>query len=144
MNRKKSTHAGFGYRELQQENDRLRQQLTSENQAILKANRYRNVSWPNVIALFTKISNMIEIEDLAVSELDSLFLEVDRIGNKYQSSEEIQAFQAAMAFEAEAISEIIDRVFPDNEPEFIDFSAAKPQKQWRRSTQRKTYQKIKV
>jgi hypothetical protein len=144
MNRKKLTHEGFGYRELQQENSQLRQQLANENREILKVNGYRNVGWPNVIALFDKISNMLEIEKLVEFDLDSLFLEVDRIGNKYQSPEEIQTFQAAMAFEAEEISEIIDRVFPDNEPESIDFSAAKHQKQWQRSTQRKTYQTIKV
>lgn len=144
MNRKKSTHEGFGYRELQRENSRLRQQLSNENREILKVDGFRNVGWPNVIALFDKISNMLEIEKLVALDLDSLFLEADQIGNKYQSTEEIREFHAAMAFEAEAISEIIDRVFPDNEPEAIDFSAAKHQKQWKSSPQRKTYQTIKV
>ena len=53
--------------------------------------------------------------------LEELFLEADRIGNKYQTSEEIAAFQAALATEVNAIADLVDEQFPDTEIEFIDY-----------------------
>jgi hypothetical protein len=140
---KKSSHRGFNYREIQIENSRLRQQLTDENRSILKTEGYRNVGWIHVIALFDKICDMLEVQKLAGLGLESLFLEADRIGNKYQSSAEVQAFQAAMAIESEAIAEIIDHTWPDEEPESIDFSNSQTPKKWQRSVHRKTYQTMK-
>ena len=140
----KNTHAGFGYRDLQKQNSKLRQKLVTKDQEWLKTNNYRNVGWINVIALFDKINDLLEVEELADLSLEELFLEVDRIGNKYQEPEEIQEFDQAMAVEAEAISEIIDRIFPDTEPESIDFRYLHPVTKKRTSSQHKTYRTIKV
>ena len=140
----KNTHAGFGYRDLQKQNSKLRQKLEPKDRQWLKTNNYRNVGWINIIALFDKINDLLEVEELADLSLEELFLEVDRIGNKYQEPAEIQAFDRAMAVEAEAISEIIDRIFPDTEPESIDFRDLHPVTKKRTSSQRKTYRTVKV
>ena len=140
----KNTHAGFGYRDLQKENSKLRQKLETKDREWLKTNNYRNIGWVNVISLFDKINDLLEVEELADLSLEELFLEVDRIGNKYQEPEEIRAFDRAMAVEAEAISEIIDRIFPDTEPESIDFRDLHPVTKKRTSSQRKTYRTVKV
>ena len=140
----KNTHAGFGYRGLQKENSKLREKLATKDRQWLKTNNYRNTGWINIIALFDKINDLLEVDELADLSLEELFLEVDRIGNKYQEPEEIQAFDRAMAVEAEAISEIIDRIFPDTEPESIDFRDLHPVTKKRTSSQRKTYRTVKV
>jgi hypothetical protein len=139
----KITYVGFGYRELQKENGVLRQKLKADIRAWLKVNNYRNIGWINVIALFDKL-NEIVVDKLSDSSLEDLFSEVEQIGNKYQSSEEIQAFQTAMEIEAESMSEIIDRLFPDTEPESIDFGGSEIGKSGGHSSLRKTYRTIKV
>jgi len=54
--------------------------------------------------------------------LEELFLEADRIGNKYLTEEEIQDFHQKLAKELNEIAEEIDKQFPDTEIEVIDFS----------------------
>jgi tRNA nucleotidyltransferase (CCA-adding enzyme) len=117
---KARTYQSFSYQALQKKNGQNRVLLTKEQKAWLKKNNYRNVGWDKVIQLYEKITIFLEVED---SSLEELFLEADRIGNKYQSSEEIEAFQQAMAGTAEKISELIDQQFPPvDQIEMIDFS----------------------
>jgi hypothetical protein len=118
-NKKLTSHKGLGYKALQKNNRSQREKLSKTDCNWLKVNGYHNVGWSNVISLSDKIQSL---QELAEWSLEDLFLEVDRIGEKYQEPEEIQAFQAEMAIEAEQISEIIDQIFPDNEPEIINFS----------------------
>ena len=54
--------------------------------------------------------------------LEQLFLEADRIGQKYQNPEEIAAFNQQMNAEVSEISDLIDQQFPDTEVEVIDYS----------------------
>ena len=107
---------GMNYRLVQKSNSENRQELSQQDQNWLKVNGYRNVGWDNVIALYQKI------EEFNGSTLESLFLEADRIGNKYQTSEERQEYQQKLATVVNNIAEQIDQQFPDNEVEIIDFS----------------------
>lgn len=118
-NKKLTSYKGLGYKALQKNNRSQREKLSKTDCNWLKANGYSNVGWSHVISLSDKIQSL---QELAEWSLEDLFLEVDRIGEKYQEPEEIQAFQAEMAAEAEQISEIIDQIFPNNEPEIINFS----------------------
>ncbi|NEQ20482.1 MAG: hypothetical protein F6K28_14805 [Microcoleus sp. SIO2G3] len=54
--------------------------------------------------------------------LEELFLEADRIGQKYQTREEREAFNQEMAAEVSAISDLIEQQFPETELEVIDYS----------------------
>lgn len=120
--KKKKTFNEMSYREVQCINTKNRSKLTQENQQWLKGNQYKNVGWNNVINLYQKIEELSKsIEELT---LEDLFLEADRIGNKYQSDQEIQEFNQQLAKEVNEISEAIDRQFPDTEIEVIDFGSA--------------------
>jgi len=59
------------------------------------------------------------LKDLTIEEL---FLEADRIGNKYLTSQEIEEFNQRLSKEVEKINDEIDKQFPDTEIEIIDFS----------------------
>jgi hypothetical protein len=145
MSKKQLTkYAGLSYRELQQDNRTQREQLFQDEQVWLKANGYHNVGWRNVIALFDKIQSLLEVQKLTEWSLEELFLEADRIGEKYQKPEEIEVFQAAMTAETEQISELIDRIFPDTEPEVLKFSNPHSSKKWRQSNQRKASYTVKI
>ncbi len=135
-NSKVKSYKGLGYKELQEDNRNKQGHLPQTDCDWLRANGYHNVGWDNVIALSDKIQSLKEFKEW---NLEDLFLEVDRIGKKYQDPEGIQAFQVAMASEAEQISEIIDQIFPDNEPEIINFSHNCSPKTWQKSKQQKTY-----
>ncbi|PSN14123.1 hypothetical protein C7293_13035 [filamentous cyanobacterium CCT1] len=54
--------------------------------------------------------------------LEELFLKADQIGKKYQTVEEVKAFEQAFQTEINAISEQIDHQFPDQEIEVVDYS----------------------
>ncbi|TVP65560.1 MAG: hypothetical protein EA342_14245 [Leptolyngbya sp. LCM1.Bin17] len=56
--------------------------------------------------------------------LEELFLKADRIGRKYQTPEEIEAFEQALKTEVEAISAQVDQQFPEQEVEMMDYSPA--------------------
>ncbi len=135
-NKKLSSYKGLRYKALQKDNRTKREKLSKTTCDLLKANGYRNVGWSNVIALFDKIESLRELDEWSLEEL---FLEVDRIGDKYQEPEEIRVFQAEMAAEAEQISELIDQIFPDHEPEIIDFSHSHSSKRWKKSNSQKIY-----
>lgn len=118
-NKQKRLFAGMSYREVQRSNTNRRLTLPKKQKALLKKNGYRNVGWENIIKLYEKL-NELEIEDN--QSFEELFLEADRIGNKYQTPEERQAFQQALSVEVEAIAKEVDKQFPDTEPEVIDYS----------------------
>ncbi|MFM6845931.1 MAG: hypothetical protein ACKPKS_19455 [Dolichospermum sp.] len=81
-----------------------------------------------------------QVEDLTLEEL---FLEADRIGNKYLTEEEIQDFNQKLAKELNEISEEIDKQFPQTEIEIIDFSQNTKSKPAKKRNQ-KTYRTVKL
>lgn len=116
------TFDGLRYRELQALNATRRRQLASEDQQWLKQNGYHNVGWEAVINLHQKISDLLDRSKLENLSLEELFLEADRIGNKYLTPEEIQDFNQQLAQEVAEIGDLIDQQFPDTEVEAIDYS----------------------
>lgn len=117
------TFSGMGYPEVQRSNSIRRSKLPKTHQIWLKENGYKNVGWDNVIRLYQKINELLAQPD-ADDELtlEELFLEGDRIGQKYQTREEIEAFNQQLAAEVSAISDLIDQQFPETEVEVIDYS----------------------
>ena len=109
--------SGMSYREVQRSNSIRRSQLPKTAQKWLKENGYKNIGWQNVIELYQEINNLSDD-----SALEELFLEADHIGQKYQTSEEIETFYQQMATEVGAIADLIDQQFPDTEIEVKDFS----------------------
>jgi hypothetical protein len=113
---------GMSYREVQHANSVNRDKLKKEDRKWLKDNGYKNVGWASIISLFQKIEEILDKSRLEDLTLEELFLEADRIGNKYLSDQEIKEFNQRLAEEVNEISEEIDKQFPDTEIEFIDFS----------------------
>jgi len=75
-----------------------------------------------VIQLYQKINEFLNQPDADDEPtLEELFLEADRIGQKYQTPEEIRAFNQEMAAEANAVSDLVDQQFPETDVEVIDF-----------------------
>ncbi|MDJ0692164.1 MAG: hypothetical protein QNJ41_27190 [Xenococcaceae cyanobacterium MO_188.B32] len=144
MKKKQSkTFRGMNYRRVQKNNSRNRNKLKQEEKKWLKSNGYKNVGWKNVISLYQKIEEFLDkakIEDLTLEEL---FLEADRIGNKYLTSQEIQDFNRKLSQEVNEIAEEIDKQFPETEIEIIDFSKQTNQK-YRKKANRKIYTKVKL
>ena len=102
----------------------------------MKSNGYKNVGWKNVISLSQKIEEFLDkakIEDLTLEEL---FLEADRIGNKYLTTQEIQDLNRKLSQEVNEIAEEI-------EIEIIDFSK-QTTKKYRKKSNRKIYTKVKL
>ncbi|WP_319418821.1 hypothetical protein [Pleurocapsa sp. FMAR1] len=125
MSSKKSsarTFRGMSYRKVQRKNSRDRQQLTKENQTLLKVHKYRNLGWTNVIKLFEKIRELQEQETVKSLSLEELFIEADRIGNKYFDSQEINQRNQRIAQELDEIADIIDSQYPDQKVEIVDYS----------------------
>lgn len=116
------TFQGMKYRQVQRKNSRNRQQLTKENQTWLKKHNYRNVGWKNVIRLFQKLQELQQQEAIKSLSLEELFLEADRIGNKYLNSKEINQRHLRIARELDEIADIIDSQYPDRKLEVIDYS----------------------
>jgi predicted Rossmann fold nucleotide-binding protein DprA/Smf involved in DNA uptake len=116
------TFNGMSYLEIQASNSNNRKKLKKEHQKWLRDNKYKNVGWDNVITLYQKIEELLDQARFGEMSLEELFLEADRIGNKYLDPEEIEAFNQEIAKEAYAIEELIDKQFPDQEIEIIDFS----------------------
>lgn len=116
------TFRGMNYRKVQRKNTRDRQQLTKENQIWLKEHKYRNIGWNNVIELFKKIRELQEQENVKSLSLEGLFIEADRIGNKYLDSKEVNRRHQRIARELDDIAEIIDSQYPDRTIEIIDYS----------------------
>lgn len=125
----KRSFNGMSYRDVQRANSNNRRKLHREDQKWLKAHQFKNAGWDNVVSLYEKINEFLAQYQLAGLSLEDLFLEADRIGNKYLTAEEIADFNQKLAQEVEQISEQIDQQFPDTEIEIIDFRATgKPPK----------------
>ncbi|MEM7593977.1 MAG: hypothetical protein AAF383_21135 [Cyanobacteria bacterium P01_A01_bin.83] len=125
MSSKKSsarTFRGMNYRKVQRKNSRDRQQLTKENQTWLKHHNHRNIGWVNIIELYEKIRELQEQEKVKNLSLEELFIEADRIGNKYLKSKEINQRHQRIARELDEIANIIDSQYPDQIVEIIDYS----------------------
>ncbi len=131
------TFQGQGYRALQAANTQARAQLTAAQRRDLKAKKLSNVGWDNVIALYHALQKLGVLQPSPASSevtpyddfsLEDLFLEADRIGNKYQTAAEVTAFQETLAQKAQEIADEVDRQFPDTQTEILDFrdSATKP------------------
>lgn len=136
------TFDGLRYRELQALNATRRRQLAPEDQRWLKQNGYRNVGWEAVISLHQKISDLLDRAKLEDLSLEELFLEADRIGNKYLTPEEIQDFNQQLAQEVAEIGDLIDQQFPDTEVEAIDYGQNRRKSPKQRN--QKTYRTIRI
>ncbi len=112
---------GMSYHEVQSSNSTCRTKLHKEDQKWLKENNHKNIGWDNVIILYKKIEDFLDKYTLEDTTLEELFLEADRIGNKYLTNTEIEEFNQRMSKEVNEISKEIDKQFPDTEIEFIDF-----------------------
>ncbi len=121
---KARTFQRMKYRTVQRKNSRNRLKLSPENQQYLKDNGYRNIGWSNVITLFEKILELQKQESINNLSLEELFIEADRIGNKYLSNQEISDRHLKIAQELNEIADIIELQFPDNKIEVIDYSKA--------------------
>jgi hypothetical protein len=78
------------YREVQRANSKNRTELSKSDQQWLKQAGYQNVGWEKVIILFQKIEELSqERDDLDSLSLEDLFLEADRIGDKYLESAKV-------------------------------------------------------
>jgi hypothetical protein len=126
---------GLNYRDLQKANGQRRDRLAKTDRAELKRLGFRNVGWDNVIRLSQRLDELLglapdpnlpdpNLPDPDLPSLESLFLEADRIGNAYQSVEEIAAFNQALAEASSAVDEAIDRQFPDNDVEIVHFQSS--------------------
>lgn len=112
----------MSYREVQKNNSEKRISLKKEDQKWLKDNGYRNVGWNNLINLYRKTEEFLDKYPLKDLTLEDLFLEADRIGNKYLTSQELEEFNHKLSKEVNDIAEEIDKQFPNTEIEVIDFS----------------------
>jgi hypothetical protein len=109
------------YHQVQRLNSQSRLTLRKDDQIWLKQQGFRNVGWSNVINLYENISTILERYDKELPELDELFIEADRIGNKYLDPDEIQEYQSKLAAQNHLFEQQIDQRFPDTEIEIIDF-----------------------
>lgn len=139
----KRTFKEMSYREVQRTNSENRSKLKKESQQWLKNNGYKNLGWDKVIDLYQKIEELLEQSKLEAMSLEELFLEADRIGNKYLDSDEISEFQQQLSKEVAEIGKLIDQQFPDTEMEVIDYSQKTKQKSQKKRNQ-KTYRTTKL
>jgi hypothetical protein len=141
MTDKKSSKKIFqsmSYREVQLANSKNRNELSKADQQWLKNSGYKNVGWDKVITLYKKIEELLrERDNLNDLSLGDLFLEADRIGNKYLTKEEITENNQKLAKANSMINDQIDRSFPDQEDEIIDFSDKSRRKNQSRASNRK-------
>jgi hypothetical protein len=112
---------GMGYRQVQRSNSKRFLQLSKADQKTIKTLKLKNVGWENVIKLYQKIDELLEPNKFEDFSLEELFLEADRIGNKYLSHNEIVNFNQVLAQQVSEIAEIIDEQFPSSEAELVDF-----------------------
>ncbi len=134
---------GMGYRQVQRLNSNNRNKLEQKEQKLLKIQGFKNIGWNFVIALYNKLEQLLDRHKFDNFTLEELFLEADRIGNKYQTDGEIAQFNHQLAQEANEIAQQIEQQFPDTDPDIIDFSNNfKPK--YRRNRHQKTYKTIKI
>lgn len=120
--KQKRNFKSMSYREVQAANSKNRLKLSKPDQEWLKKSGFKNIGWDNVINLYKQIE-LLQKESNYLDSLDlgELFLEADRIGNKYLTEEEIIENNKKLAEANNRVNEQIDKSFPDLEPEFIDF-----------------------
>jgi hypothetical protein len=133
---------GLSYSQVQRTNSDNRSKLKKEDQKWLKDNGYKNVGWNNVINLYQKIEEILDPSRFEEMSLEELFLEADRVGNKYLTPEEIATFNQQLSKEAAEIGELIDQQFPDTEIEVVDYGKT-PRKSQKKRNQ-KTYRTAKL
>ena len=124
----------MSYREVQISNANRRSKLPKKQQDWLKENGYRNCGWDAVIKLYQKINDLLDQGDEDSPTLEDLFLQAERIGNKYQPQSERDDFNQQLMAEAQAIAEMVDQQFPDTDIEIVDFGERRP-----RSTSKKRH-----
>ncbi|MDF5737643.1 MULTISPECIES: hypothetical protein [unclassified Nostoc] len=122
---KKRNFRGMSYRVVQLANSKNRNKLHKKDQTWLKEEFYKNIGWENVIKLYQKVEEFIDNYQLEELTLEELFIEADRIGNKYLTNQEIKEYNQSLSREVNEVAEEIDKQFPDTEMEFIDFSKNK-------------------
>jgi hypothetical protein len=113
---------GLGYRQLQRVNSTQKQQLQAEELITLKNEGHKNTGWESIICLQRRIQELLTSVYRAGWDLDQLFLEADRIGQKYQSPTEIAVYEEKITLLSVEIDDVIDEQFPDTEVEIISFS----------------------
>lgn len=120
---KKRSFKSMSYREVQLANSKNRLELSKANQEWLKKSGFKNIGWDNVVTLHKQIEALQQENDRIDSlNLGDLFIEADRIGNKYLTEKEIVENNQNLAEANNFINDQIDNYFPDIETEFIDFS----------------------
>lgn len=137
------TFNGMSYGQLQRSNSKNRDKLKPGDKKWLKENGYKNVGWENAIKLCQQIGEILgkyQFEDMSLEEL---FLEADRIGNKYLAPQDIEEFNQQLSKEVSEIGELIDQQFPATEVEVIDYSQKSSQKS-QKQRDRKTYRTSKL
>ncbi|MCY7277361.1 MAG: hypothetical protein LH702_27425 [Phormidesmis sp. CAN_BIN44] len=142
MASQKRNFDGMSYREVQRANSNNRSRLQKEDQKWLKDNSHKNVGWNSVITLHQKIKEFLDRDSLEDTTLEDLYLEADRIGNKYLDRHEIEEFNRAFSKELNEIAEEIDKQFPDTEIEAVDFRD-KTDKKPRKSRSQTSYKTTK-
>ncbi|MBD2663348.1 hypothetical protein B6N60_03225 [Richelia sinica FACHB-800] len=142
--KQKKTFQGMSYRQIQCNNSEKKNKLNTHDKIWLKNNGYKNIGWDNVINLYQKIQDFLDKGELKELTLEELFLEADRIGNKYFSNQEIQDFHSKLAKEVNEIAEEIDKHFPDTEIEIIDFSSNNQLKRKHKTKNQKIYKTSKI
>jgi hypothetical protein len=135
---RKKLFQSMSYRKVQLANSKNRNELSKVDQQWLKNSGYKNVGWDKVIILYKKIDELLrERDNLNDLSLGDLFLEADRIGNKYFTEAEITENNQKLAKANNMINDQIDRSFPDQEDEIIDFRAKSKRKNHSRSNNKK-------
>lgn len=146
MASKKSQKINFNemsYDEVQRANSENRGKLKKEDQKWLKDNGYKNAGWNNVITLYRKVEELLDKSRFEDMSLEELFLEAERIGNKYFAPEEIKEFNQQLSKEVAEIGELVAQQFSDTEIEVIDFSQKTAKKLLNKYNQ-KTYRTTKL
>ena len=139
---KKRNFRGMSYRVVQLANSNNRSKLHQKDQIWLKENFYKNVGWDNVVNLYQKIEELIDSYKAEDLTLEELFIEADRIGNKYLTNQEINDYNQSLSKEVNEVAEEIDRQFPETEIEFIDFSQNNIK--YRNQPNQKTYRTVNI
>ncbi|MTJ08344.1 hypothetical protein FJR38_02080 [Anabaena sp. UHCC 0253] len=93
--------------------------------------------------LYRKIEEFLEKYSCEQLTIEELFLEADRIGNKYMTNHEIEKFNQNLSQAVNEIAEKIDQQFPETEVEFIDYSG-KTNNRYRKKHNQKTYSTVKL
>lgn len=140
---KKRNFRGMSYRVVQLANSNNRSKLHQKDQIWLKENFYKNIGWDNVVNLYQKNEEFIDSYQAEELTLEELFIEADRIGNKYLTNQEINDYNQSLSKEVNEVAEEIDKQFSETEMEFIDFSQNTNIK-YKNKQNQKTYRTVKI